>query len=209
LQTATIAAACRNKTFLGLILDYTQLDDVALLQRVTIRQTDALDEIYARYGRLVFSVAYHIVGDEQMAEEVTLDVFAGIWEKVETYQIDRGKVRVWLTDMTRKRAIYAAGKDNIRPSVREELWAEISASPVSPGRNPQSDGKLSSRQAFLQKAFNELAQEQRNVIALAYFHGCTQREIARLCGLPLGTVKTQIRTGIQELHRILNEEISE
>ncbi len=190
-------------------MDYSQLDDVALLQRVTSGQAAALDEIYARYGRLVYSVAYYIGGDEQIAEEVTLDVFTGIWEKVYTYQIDHGRVRVWLTDMTRKRTIDTIRRDSARPNVREELWAGDTSSLASQAKNPESDGKLDARQALLQKAFNELTQEQRDVITLAYFHRCTRREIARLCGVPLDTVKTQIRTGFQELRRILKQEISE
>jgi RNA polymerase sigma-70 factor (ECF subfamily) len=65
-------------------VDYTQLEDDGLLRLISQAQTKALDELYGRYSRLVFSIAFHVVGDQATAEEITLDVFIKVWQKADT-----------------------------------------------------------------------------------------------------------------------------
>ncbi|UCC54225.1 MAG: hypothetical protein JSV68_09685, partial [Anaerolineaceae bacterium] len=82
-------------------MDYSKLDDGALLRLIKEGQPYGLNELYDRYGRLVYSVSFQIVGEQAAAEDVTLEVFAKVWEKAGTYRSDRGNVRTWLTGMTR------------------------------------------------------------------------------------------------------------
>lgn len=74
-------------------VDYPSTEDQALLTYIAHRQAEALSALYDRYGRLLYSVAYHLVGNQQLAEEITLDVFRRVWEKADSYRADRASVR--------------------------------------------------------------------------------------------------------------------
>ena len=187
-------------------LDYSPLDDGALLRLILDGQTNALSELYDRYSRLVYSVAVQITGEQGAAEEITLDVFTKVWEKADSYRSDRGSVRVWLMGMTRNRAIDDLRRDDARLNTQRKLWAEKTSSSISLERNPESVVDLDMRKELVRVAINQLTEEQRDVLALAYFQGYTQSEIAQLRGLPLGTVKTRIRSGIQKLRQLLKED---
>jgi RNA polymerase sigma-70 factor, ECF subfamily len=189
-------------------LDYAQLDDSVLLGLIVDARADALNELYSRYGRLVYGIALHVVGDRAAAEEIALDIFTKVWEKADSYRSDRGSVRVWISSMTRNRAIDVLRKENVRSDVRRRVWAENTSLPITHERNPESAADLNMRKERLLAAINELSVEQRKVLALAYFQGYTQSEIAQLCDLPLGTVKTRIRSGIQKLRQLLQEDQS-
>ena len=187
-------------------MDYSQLDDGALLRLILEAETNALDELYTRYSRLVYSIALHMVGERATAEEITLDIFTKVWEKAGTYRSDRGPVRVWLTGMTRNRAIDVIRRDKVRLNTQLKVWAEFSSEPKTIERKPETDVDLHIRKEHIQSAITQLADDQRDLLALAYFQGYTQSQIAELCNLPLGTVKTRIRAGIQKMRQLLNEE---
>jgi RNA polymerase sigma-70 factor (ECF subfamily) len=189
-------------------VDYSHLDDDALLRLIMRAQADALSELYGRYGRLVFSIALKIVPERETAEEITLDVFTKVWQKAATYRSDRGSVRVWLSAMTRNRAIDIYRKEGVRLDARSLRWAEVTSPPVSNERNPETAVELNLRKGRIRAAMAQLPEKQRDVLALAYFKGYTQSEIADLRNLPLGTVKTRIRLAIQKLRHLLQEEHS-
>jgi RNA polymerase sigma-70 factor (ECF subfamily) len=188
-------------------VDYTQLEDKALLKLILAdARAGALDELYSRYGRLVYSVAFRIVGEGQTAEEITLDIFVKVWEKADTYQPRLGSVRVWVTGMTRNRAIDILRRQSVRLDAQSLHWADLTSQPTSKEPNPEETVDLNLRKQRIRKAIAQLPEEQRNVLALAYFQGYTQREIAELCKLPLGTVKSRIRASIQKLRQMLYDE---
>ena len=187
-------------------MDYTQFDDDVLLRLITEAQANALDELYSRYGRLIYSVALQMVGVQATAEEITLDIFTKVWEKADTYRSDRGIVRTWLTGMTRNRAIDVLRRDAVRLNVQRRIWAEMTTLPKTIDRSPETAVDLRMRKERIQIAIKQLSEKQRDVLALAYFQGYTQSEIAQLCNLPLGTVKTRIRSGIQKLRQLLRED---
>lgn len=187
-------------------MDYSQFDDAALLRLIEKADANALNELYGRYSRLVYSVALHMVGEQATAEEIALDVFTKTWEKAETYRPDRGSVRVWLTGMTRNRAIDVIRHDKVRSNTQLKVWAAFAAEPKTIERKPEADVDLHIRKERVQSAINQLADDQRDLLALAYFQGYTQSQIAKLRNLPLGTVKTRIRAGIQRLRQLLEED---
>jgi RNA polymerase sigma-70 factor, ECF subfamily len=190
----------------GTALDYSQLDDGALLQHIEQERTKALDELYGRYSRLVFSVALRVVGEQASAEEITLDTFTKVWEKAGTYRSERGSVRVWLASMTRNRAIDVIRRNDVRWNVQRRIWAEMEIGANTVERTPEAAVDWQWRKEQIRMVIQELSEEQRDVLALAYFQGMTQSEIAHLRNLPLGTVKTRIRSAIQKLRQLLDEE---
>ncbi|MDX1415925.1 MAG: sigma-70 family RNA polymerase sigma factor, partial [Candidatus Promineifilaceae bacterium] len=191
---------------MGLTLDYSQFDDNILLRLILDGETQALDALYNRYGRLVYTIALRVVGDQAISEEITLDVFTRVWEKAHTFQADRGKLRTWIAGMTRNRAIDVLRRSEVRQKVQRQVWAEAEMASGSFERNPEVSVHQQMRKELVREAIGQLSAEQRDVLALAYFQGYTQREIAELRDLPLGTVKTRVRSGIQKLRQLLRED---
>jgi RNA polymerase sigma-70 factor (ECF subfamily) len=190
------------------VVDYSTFDDEALIQLIIHARQDALSELYDRYSRLVFSLALHVVGDRATAEEVTMDVFTRVWEKARTYRSDQAKVSTWLSRIARNRSIDVLRRRGARPEQASVSWAEI-----SPSAHPQANGPEEITVQKLQRqrvrvAIGQLPAEQRQVLAMAYFSGNTQREIAQVLDLPLGTVKTRIRLAMNKLRSILVDEMA-
>ncbi len=173
--------------------------DVKLLQQIQAGDEEALMALHARYVSLVYSVVYRILNEPMAAEEVTQDTFMRIWYKSFTYDPERGRFVTWLLTVARWLAI-----DHYRRQQRREpragqlfmdedpaLWENVLA----------ADGSDELRRT-LQSALNQLQPEQRDLIELAYFYGLTHSDIAEHTHLPLGTVKTRIRLGMQKLRQL-------
>lgn len=186
-------------------MDYTAFDDRALIRLIAGGREEALGELYDRYHRLVFSLALNIVGDPATAEEIVLDVFARIWQKAGTYRSDQAKVGTWLTSITRYRAIDLLRQQGARPERLSTSWADLplSAHPRVNGPEPAVERALERER--MRAAINDLPVEQRQVLALAYFRGLTQSEIAEATGQPLGTVKTRVRLAMLKLRQTLQD----
>ena len=182
-----------------------QSDDPALIERIARQDEAALGELYDRYSRLVYSVAYRVVGDHGAAEEITLDVFARVWEKASAYRPERAKVLTWISRMTRNRAIDILRREEVRPLKHSIGWAEAPSEPVADGQDPEQTAGLTLEMERVRAAMASLPSEQQEALALAYFKGYTHSEIARVLDLPLGTVKGRIRAGMQKLRQALTD----
>ena len=184
-------------------LDYATLDDQSLIHLIIQARAEALSELYDRYGRLVFSLALNAVGDPATAEEITQDVFLRVWQRARQYRADRGQVSTWLTGITRHRAIDYLRRRGSRPEQHSVAWAELAPGDEPVLSGPAEAASLSFEKARVRNAVAQLPPEQRQVLALAYFQGLTQSQIAQVLDLPLGTVKTRIRLGMKKLRDIL------
>jgi len=183
--------------------DLITIEDQALLHKIARQEAEALSVLYDRYGRLLFTVAYHLVGNKALAEEIMLDVFRRVWEKAASYRANRANVRTWLTSMTRNRAIDMLRREAVRPERDSVSWETLLVEPHATNRSPEA---AVSHQIEMQKvhtAMAELPKEQQNVLAMAYFHGYSHSQIANQLELPIGTVKTRIRLGMQKLRQML------
>jgi RNA polymerase sigma-70 factor (ECF subfamily) len=188
-------------------LNYTTLDDQNLISLIARDRSEALDELYSRYSRLVFSLALKMVSDHATAEEITLDVFTRVWEKASTYRSKQAKVSTWLVSMTRHRAIDWLRRQKVRFDQSSLSWAEITPDSVPHANgSPEQATELALRQERVRAAVAQLPPEQQEALALAYFKGQSHREIAETLGQPLGTVKTRIRLAMQKLRQLLPEE---
>jgi RNA polymerase sigma-70 factor (ECF subfamily) len=167
---------------------------------------DALSELYDRYHRLVFSLALSTVGDHGTAEEITLDVFARVWEKADTYRPGRAQVNTWLTSIARYRAIDELRRRGARPDQHSVDWAQVPTSDTPQVNGPEAVTQQALQRKRVRTALAQLPEEQQQVLILAYFRGYTQREIADSLDQPLGTVKTRIRLGMQKLRAALADE---
>jgi RNA polymerase sigma-70 factor (ECF subfamily) len=183
-------------------------DDAALIALIAQARTDALNQLYDRYNRLVFSVALAVIGDRAVAEEATLDVFVQVWRRAGTYRPDQANVRTWLIAITRHHAIDILRMQKSRPEAHIVSWDEVSAldGPVPHGLEERV--QLSMQRERVQKLVAELPPDQRDALVLAYFRGYTQSQIAEALNQPLGTIKTRIRLAMQKLRKLLEEDQS-
>ncbi|RPJ19239.1 MAG: sigma-70 family RNA polymerase sigma factor [Chloroflexi bacterium] len=185
--------------------DYTRYDDERLIGLIAQLQAEALAQLYDRYNRLVFSLAFTIVNDRATAEEITLDVFMRVWQKAGTYRADHAKVSTWLTHIARHHAIDVLR----RRSVRLDQYAVNLDDVISnefPQQGPQEFAELSLRRERVHAALAQLSDDQKQALVLAYFGGHTQRQVAEILKQPLGTIKTRIRLALQKLRHFLRDE---
>jgi RNA polymerase sigma-70 factor (ECF subfamily) len=181
-------------------------DDASLIEQIARARKDALSELYDRYNRLVFSVAYAILGDRAIAEEVTLDVFVRVWQRAKTYQPERAKVSTWLVAITRHHAIDILRRKKSHPEESSLDWDIASLQNGFALHNPEEDTNLALQQERVREALTQLPAEQRQALVLAYFKGYSHTQIAEALKQPLGTVKTRIRLAMQKLRQLLKED---
>lgn len=179
-------------------------DDAVLLQRVAAGDSDALLSLHQRYVNLVYSMALRILGDPHLAEEVTQDVFLKLWQKSQRYDPRRGSFSTWLLSVTRFAAIDRLRREGRRPTTSLQI-GERSATTV-PNWARQTGWETWEERRDLRLLLDQLPTEQRELIELAYFGGMTHRDLAEHLNLPLGTVKSRLRLGLQKLRELWLEE---
>ena len=187
----------------GKIADYTAAPDERLVLALESRDQKALETIYDRYGDYVYSVCLRMVGDVQLAEDLTQEVFLRLWRRPDLYDAERGRFVTWLLSVARNRAIderRSRGR-RFKHESPPSLAAEESLAAV--GVEAEDTAVLSEERVLVQRALAKLPPEQQLAIRLAYFGGYTQQEIALGLNQPLGTVKTRIRLGMQKLRQLL------
>jgi RNA polymerase sigma-70 factor (ECF subfamily) len=158
----------------------------------------ALATLYDRTSPQVYGLILKILDNREAAEEVTLDVYTQVWRRAHTYDETRGSPGSWLMTLARTRVIdrYRAGSAE-RGRIESLDGVEFFA---NDGKTPEQDLAGQERRRYVQQA---LTAEQRQAIALAYFYGLSQSEIANKLKLPLGTVKTRMRLGMIKLREVL------
>jgi RNA polymerase sigma-70 factor (ECF subfamily) len=172
--------------------------DVALMRRITARDASAVGELYDRHHRLLFGLILRILGQRGDAEEVLQEVFVSVWNRSAQFDPALGAPLAWLVRMARNRAL-----DRLRANaVRVKAVASAATEP-EPAASPEARAATSEQQRVVARALASLPDDQRTLIEQAYFLGLTQSELAARHQLPLGTVKTRIRTGMLALRQSL------
>ena len=177
--------------------------DVARFERVIARDPDALGELYDAHGRRLFGLILRILKDRGEAEEVLQEVFVQAWTRASTYSVGLGSPAGWLLGIARNRAIDRLRADSVR------IRAAEAVPEPPPTETPEWRAAVGERQREVQRALDALPSEQRELIEQAYFLGFTQSELAARFSLPLGTVKTRIRTGMMSLRDHLEPRLME
>lgn len=187
-------------------VDYSTLNDETLIGLIAQARADALSELYNRYNRLVFSLALNMVQERPLAEEITLDVFTRVWERAGTYRTGQAQVSTWLMSITRHRAIDLLRRARARPEHNSASWADVPPDHLPGVAGAEEMTELRLQREQVRAAVTQLPSNQKEVLTLAYFKGYTHRQIAEVLDQPLGTVKTRIRSAMQKLRRMLQEE---
>jgi RNA polymerase sigma-70 factor, ECF subfamily len=167
-------------------------DDEALATAFAAKERWAFDEAYARYGKLLYSTAYHVLGNAEDAQDCVHDALARVWRSPDAYMRSRGAVRSFLTVCVRNEAI-----SRVRSKARRRKMEErIAAEPLEHDEIRDFDVIEHDR---LRNALRSLPTEQRQPLELAYYDYKTHVEIARELDQPLGTIKSRIALGLRKL----------
>jgi RNA polymerase sigma-70 factor (ECF subfamily) len=174
-----------------------ELSDPELAAGLAAGDVEALRMLYRSYGTLAYALAVRILGDPGRAEDVVQDAFMRVWSHAASYDPDRGSLRSWLLTTVRHRAIdYLRGRPG---KARRELELTLEVPAQGAGSDPWRDVAESLERQAVRQALASLPPDQRQVVELAYFGGYTQREIAEIVSVPLGTVKGRTRLALEKL----------
>jgi RNA polymerase sigma factor (sigma-70 family) len=182
-----------------------QASDEDLLSAIAGGAVWAMEPLYQRYNRLLYSLAYTMVTDHQVAQNLTQETFLAVWRRASAYAPQAGAVRSWLLSILRHRTIDYLRALRRRSSLQEVRWEQVEEEeqPLLPDTWDEAWRSILRSQVRI--ALAQIPLEQRRVIALAYFQGWTQPEIAQEYGIPLGTVKTRMRLGLLHLKQVLDQ----
>jgi RNA polymerase sigma-70 factor (ECF subfamily) len=170
------------------------IDDAALLLLLRAHEPAGLAHLYDRYGRLVFTMALRVVQDHGAAEEITQDVFLRCWNSIERYQPTQGSLVTWLLAITHHRAI-----DELRSRRGQHQRREISVEQFEHLGVRDSAIDQALLRDEIRASLDSLPLAQREAIELIFWSGYTRREAADRLGVPLGTLHTRIRLGMEKL----------
>ena len=162
-------------------------------------EADAFEVIYERHCKVAFSLAFRLLGDRQAAEDLVQDAFLAVWRGAASYASNRGSVRTWMLSIVHNR-----GVDRLRTAAavsrRQDALEQVELRrPDEP--DAATLGIESVMASEVRDELGSLPQEQHEVLKLAYYGGFTHHEIADMLKLPLGTVKSRMRLGLERLRR--------
>jgi RNA polymerase sigma-70 factor (ECF subfamily) len=186
-------------------LDRARSDEV-LLARLRAGDDRALGQAFDLHGGMVHGLARRVVLDEQLARDITQDVFISLWERPDAVDLTRGSLRTYLGVVTHRRAV-----DAVRRSTRRAR-AEQASIDVRP-HEEHVDDEVAGADArawcrdLLFAALDQLPDDQRAAVVLAYFEGQPYREVARLLGIPEGTAQSRFRLGLARVRSLVGDDL--
>lgn len=179
--------------------------DAQLLVRIASGDEVAFGALYDRFSPGLYSFILKMVRDEKEAEDVLQEGFAHIWRRASTYDPARSSAFTWAVMILRNKAI-----DRLRVRQRIERTFEKATIEFShfPEADDSSAGEAERRDqgALVRSALQEIPEEQKQAVELAFFTGLTHEQIAERLGTPLGTIKARIRRGLLKLRDFLKED---
>lgn len=172
--------------------------DVALLGRIAEGDLDAFQTFYGRYAGRVLAYARQIGHGTDQAEDVVQEVFVAVWRRAASFRPDRGDPAGWLYTITRNKLVdhWRRQGETAEPGELDDRW--LAGGPESTETAEASDLRVTMRQALAR-----VAPDQRRAIEMAYFGGLTYEETAQRLELPVGTLKSRIRSGLKTLRTLL------
>ena len=180
-----------------------ELSDEALLNAIAGGAVWAMDSLYQRYSRVLYSLAYRMIADHQVAEDLLQDAFLAVWRRATTYSPQTGAARSWLISIMHHRTIDYLRRVRRRSTIQEVPLKELELNESIAHPDVWDVAWQSVKSSHVRAALMQIPTEQRLVIELAYFQGWTHSEIAQGTQIPLGTIKARMRLGLLHLKQIL------
>jgi RNA polymerase sigma-70 factor (ECF subfamily) len=174
-----------------------------LVARLRERDTSAFAALYDRHSRMAFGLAYRMLEDPSAAEDVVQEAFLSLWRQAESFRPEKAAVRTWLLSIVHHRAVDRLRRGGSREVSEAILEGAPERADESINIEHEVGATLEAQQ--IREALNTLPPDQRRAIELAYFGGHSHSEIARLLGVPMGTVKGRLRIGLQKMRVVLDQ----
>ena len=189
-----------SKTPTPMPRSFAHLSDEAVVALVARSDEVALGELYDRFGRVAYGLAFRILRDRALAEDAVQEGFMTAWRTADRFMPERAKASTWLLTLVHRRAVDLVRREERRRADPLEPYAEPAVGSTAEA------AELRDRRETVQRALARLPEEQRRPIELAYYGGFTQSELAERLGEPLGTIKSRMFAGLKRLRELLGEE---
>lgn len=172
---------------------YSETELVDLLRQ---RSQHIFSYLYDNYSGALHSIILNIVNDTDLADDVLQEVFVKIWKQIESYDSSKGRLFTWMLNIARNASIDTIrSKSYQNTRQNRELTDEAGQSAGTSEIRPEQIG--------LRKIVHNLKEEYKVLVELSYFQGFTQDEISKMMKIPLGTVKTRLRSALTQLREII------
>lgn len=170
-------------------------DEHELVTALRAKDDQAFGYLYDHYAGALYTVVKQVVGDVDVSDDVLQETFVNIWRRIDQYDETKGRLFTWMLNIARNAAIDKTRSKGFQQSNRQQplTEAESAYGIVKPGVDDFG----------LKKVLLKLKQEQRQLIDLSYFQGYTHEQISKALDIPLGTVKTRIRSALTQLRILL------
>jgi RNA polymerase sigma-70 factor (ECF subfamily) len=178
--------------------DLAHLSDEALVALAARAEESALAELYDRYGRIAYGLALRVLRDQALAEDAVQEAFLAVWRSAATFVPERAKASSWILTLVHRRAV-----DLVRREERRR------AEPLGDETRADTQGSaadvawLRLERERVQEALRRLPDQEREALELAYYGGFTQSQLAERLGLPIGTIKSRMFSGLARLRELL------
>jgi RNA polymerase sigma-70 factor, ECF subfamily len=180
--------------------DLAHLSDEALVALAARSEQPALAELYDRFGRAAYGLAYRVLRDEALAEDAVQEAFLTVWRTAARFLPERGKASTWIMTLVHRRAVDLVRREERRRADTLERAPEQEA-----GHTVDEEAWLRLQRERVQTALTKLPDQQREAIELAYYGGFTQSELAERLGQPVGTIKSRMFNGLTRMRELLSE----
>src|SRR5436305_4713309 len=181
--------------------ELAHLSDEAVLALIARGDDQALAELYRRFGRLAYGLAFRILRDDALAQDAVQEAFLGVWRAAGRFTAERSKPSTWLLTLVHRRAVDLVRREERRRTEPLQPESEFA------GGEAADEAEIATRRQTIREALRQLPSEQREAIELAYYGGYTQSELAERLGQPLGTIKSRMFTGLARLRETLGEDV--
>ena len=179
------------------VRDLAHFSDEALLALVSRSDEEALAQLYDRYGRVAYGLSLRILRDPALAEDAVQEAFLTVWRSAGGFLAERAKPSTWILTLVHRRAVDLVRREQRRRTTPLDTTSAESV------ESTEEEAGARSRRRIVQEALRQLPSEQREALELAYYGGFTQSELAERLGLPLGTIKSRMFTGLRRLRDLL------
>jgi RNA polymerase sigma-70 factor (ECF subfamily) len=182
---------------------HAHLSDEALVALVARGDETALGELYDRVGRIAYGLAMRVLRDEGLAEDAVQEGFLTVWRNAAAFRAERAKASTWILTLVHRRAVDIVRREDRR---RASALPDAAAAELKdPGAETDEAAWLRFERERVQAALGKLPDTQREALELAYYGGFSQSELAERLGVPLGTIKSRMHTGLARLRELLDE----
>lgn len=173
----------------------------ALLRQVAVGDRAAFGRLYDATSPALFGLLVKMLRSPEAAEEVAQEVYLEIWKKAPSFDAARGTGTTWISLIARSRALDRIRSERSYGGAVDRAEVSVVAADLLGGTrsDPEEAASLSERRRLVRGAVGQIPEEQRSVVLLAFFGGLSHSEIADRQGIPLGTVKSRIRAGLEKI----------